>query len=367
MARKAPFVLVAAFLMMQHLPLRGGEQPAGAPPAPKASERPAAPAVAPARPPAPPPAAAAQPAEQGTPVLATLQGLVGVEMKKGSGYRAYYGGQTLYGVKSPKSNDEVLVLVVPGAGEIQVPTSAVERITPVPPVGGTSAAVPAASGATAIRTTHVVHLKNGQMIRGSVVPGPEDEPLKLDINAWGRISISRNRIAKVEESPGEIRFPAPEPAEPPSVEPPTPPAPEEARPTAIAPPVSPELKAEIEEYVFNITRWRHRDRTWAESRLVAIGPPAIPYLRPIIHDPFNLARRAGVRIIRDVGDPAGIPLAIEGLLDEDDFVRETAAEALRKITGLDLGYRPYDRLERRLEAYRRWRAWWEEEQKRVNS
>jgi hypothetical protein len=289
--------------------------------------------------------------------------MVAVELKKGAG--VYYGGGTIYGMKSPKSDDKVLVLAIPGAGEIRVPRSAVERITPVAPLGDTAAAVPAAAGSQSIRTTHVIQLKNGQVIRGSVVPGPENEPLKVDINTLGRITIPRSRIAKVEESPGEIRLPSAEPPEPPAAEP-TGPPPAAGETKAVPPPpaplaVDPELRKEIEEQINNLTRWRARNRTSAESRLVTLGAPAVPYLRSLARDPFELTRRSVMRIVRDVADPVGIPLAIEGLLDEDGNVRELAAEALRKITGLDLGYRPYDPVPRRLDAYRRWRQWLEDE------
>jgi HEAT repeat protein len=93
---------------------------------------------------------------------------------------------------------------------------------------------------------------------------------------------------------------------------------------------------------------------------VSQGPVVMPFLAQVARDPFELTRRAVARIIRDIGHPSGIPIAIDLLMDDDSFARETAAEALRSITGTDLGYQPYASHESRYKAQQRWRQWWEE-------
>ncbi len=159
-----------------------------------------------------------------------------------------------------------------------------------------------------------------------------------------------------------MKIPEPEeeaapPTAPPQTEETEPPAKE----TASAPMMmSPELKQEIQENILDLTRWRSRNRVNAERRLASLGPVVIPFLAQVSRDPFELTRRAVARIIRDIGHPSAIPIAIDLLMDEDNFVRETAAEALRSITGIDLGYQPYASHESRYQAQQRWRQWWEE-------
>jgi hypothetical protein len=297
------------------------------------------------------------------------QKTVAVHMKKGTGYATYYGDRPIYGIESPESTDKVLVLGFPGGGQIRVPREAVDRVVPVETLLAPQAPARAESPAgRTIKTTHLVVLANGQKIRGNLASKPDENPVKIDLPGIGWLTIPRARVSKVEESAGEIAIPESPPEPPPQAsktegdqkpETPgtegstTPPAPEVVR-------VPPEIRAEIEEAVYDLTRWRSRDRVRAERRLVDIGAVAIPFIQAVAHDPFDLTRRAAMRIVRDIGSQDGIPIAIEGLLDEDRFVRETAAEALRRMTGLDLGYRPDASVERRLESYRRWVAWWED-------
>ncbi len=300
---------------------------------------------------------------EGKPVPAALEDLKEVHIKKGTGYHIYYGDRPIYGVKSPESTDQDLILLIPGAGKIQIPQAAVEKIEPADPMAISPRAVPALLEAGIIKTTHVVELKNGEKIRGKVVPGPESEPLKLDLDSLGRLSIPRDWIEKIEEAPGEIVLPEP-PPEVPAEKPVEEVAGEEIIPgepkiviTMLKGAADPELQAEIDSYINDLARWRSRNRVNAERNLLRIGAQAIPYLEAVARHPFNLTRRAVLRIIRDVADPAGIPMAIEALLDEDDFVREFAAEALREITGLDMEYEPYGSMKNRYEAYQRWLQW----------
>ena len=246
-----------------------------------------------------------------------------------------------------------------------------EKIGPAGPSDGLVRPEPAALGARQIKTTHIVRLKNGKLLRGDVAAGPEDAPLELAIDRIGRILIPRSRIQSVERADGEFIIPAPE------EEVPAPQEPEATEAPALEPetgksvpaagalqprPLGAELKTQITTAVEELARWRSRNRVRAENHLRAIGPPAIPFLRGAAADPFELTRRAALRIVRDVADPEGIPIAIGALLDSDDMVRETALEALQTMTREDLGYNPYDTPRRRLSAYGRWQDWWKQRQ-----
>jgi DNA-binding transcriptional LysR family regulator len=57
------------------------------------------------------------------------------------------------------------------------------------------------------------------------------------------------------------------------------------------------------------------------------------------------------------GDVSVLPLLVERLEDSAADVRFFAIEALSRMTGQTLGYRYYDKPERRHEAVRRWRQW----------
>lgn len=59
----------------------------------------------------------------------------------------------------------------------------------------------------------------------------------------------------------------------------------------------------------------------------------------------------------EVSDRQAVPLIVDRLDDEDEAVRVVAIEALRRLTGQDLGYRAYDPIYRRVEAVNRWHRW----------
>jgi HEAT repeat protein len=56
-------------------------------------------------------------------------------------------------------------------------------------------------------------------------------------------------------------------------------------------------------------------------------------------------------------DDKAVPYLIDRLSDSEADVRLFAGVALRRITGLDMGWRPYDPPAARARAERRWRAW----------
>jgi HEAT repeat protein len=111
----------------------------------------------------------------------------------------------------------------------------------------------------------------------------------------------------------------------------------EAPPVALEPPAAPEMdparQAEIEQLVRELARQRHQNRTRAESKLRALGAEAVPFLEPALRHPFNLARRAAMRLARDGGGEDAVLFAIDALTDEDIFVRQFAAETLARHGG----------------------------------
>ncbi len=123
-----------------------------------------------------------KPAEEGQAAPLIVPNMVAVTLKKGQGY---YGVGSLYGVKSPQSNDRTLILSIPALGEVRLPQEAVERIEPVAPVG-MGAPAPAAAGPRTIRTTHRVKLLNGAVIPGTLVPSRPEEPLSTSARSRER-------------------------------------------------------------------------------------------------------------------------------------------------------------------------------------
>ncbi len=312
-------------------------------------------------------------------------------------------GRKVYGkVSDARSTAAVLVLEIDGQGSATLARSAVESVEknsmmappaeppaattpvaapnriparPIPVVLRTDAAAkPVAAvvappeGPRTVRTTHRVVLKNGAKLMGSVAQGAASDPLKIEIPTLGWTLIPRSRIAVIEEAEAEMKIEEDVPAAetPGSTKPTTVPAPgkepektEQAR--AVKQPLDLEVRALIEENIRELTRWRSRNRVRAENALVALGPDALPFLDGIARDPFELTRRAAMRIVRAIGDPAGLPMAIDALLDDDDFVREEAAEAVRRIARRDFGYNAHAPKGRRLDAHRRALQWWEDE------
>jgi len=127
--------------------------------------------------------------------------------------------------------------------------------------------------------------------------------------------------------------------------------------------LDPELKARIEELVREIQRDKARNRVQAERHLEAIGQPAIPFLIPIARNPNDLTRIAVMRLFHSFGDHQVVEPAIEGLLDDNEYVRDYANKSLKRITGEDFGYQPSASPRRREVAQRKWLDWWDKEKK----
>jgi hypothetical protein len=336
---------------------------------------------------APKPAA---PAEGKSPVIVTL--------KNGSDY---YGPGVYYGWIASKPEDTQIVLILPGGGKLTLPKdqASVEELRqePEPPKAEAEGAV------KAVPTTHVVHLKNGRKLVGTVVATAESEPLKLRLGNLGVQLLDRKRVEKVEEAAGSYELPAAEL----EIEP----GREAVQPRVPVPPEAiEELKKEIrrqilrellegiidekveskidkavekektfvdaasfalpEDVILDIQfqvrelgRQRNTNRVRAEAALTRHGAAVLPFLSPAASHPFELTRRAVQRIIADIGDVRASPLAIRALNDEDVFVRRLAHDALVKLLGTAVSYDPQGDERARRAAQEKYEELWESVQR----
>lgn len=329
--------------------------------------------------------------DMGDPPADTEKGLVKVKLSKGI---EQYGTGEIEGVLSPESDDKTIVLEMAGGGTVRIPRG--EKVEVVK-VEAAPAPDPAPTDRT-IKTTHEVSLLNGGKLSGTLVPTPDTEPLKLRIGSMGTMTIPRSKIAPdgVKEVEGTIVLPE-EPAAPPPVEPGILPEEERARlkeeikaeilrelldemierkldaalggvRTADTLPFGHDLQSgltndeilEIQDAVRELSRQRTQNRVRAERHLKNMGPAVLPYLEAVAGHPFELTRRAVQRIVRELGDPRGAPIAIEALNDPDEFVRSLARDALEVVFPADIAYDPTASENRRREAQDNYRLLWDE-------
>ncbi len=64
--------------------------------------------------------------------------------------------------------------------------------------------------------------------------------------------------------------------------------------------------------------------------------------------------------VTEAGDPASVPDLLRRLDDDDDAVRYYAHIGVKRLTGQDLGFRPYAARAERAAAVRRWWTWYEQ-------
>ena len=320
---------------------------------------------------------------------------VEVTLAKGS---TFYGSGSYFGTISPALSDEKnVVLSIPEVGTITIPRDVIVAITEVS--DSSLARVPAAlaaeetTGPTEIRTSHAIYLKNGRKLIGTVLDTTVDEPIKVQIGQIGILIMPRDDVARIEEEAGVISVPAATEAEVSPV-PEAPAADEldtlkeeikaeilrellqellnvrlgsleagaEPYPVVTRTTLTGETAGRVREALRELTRHRTQNRVRAERRLKSMGAPVLPYVQSLVHHPFELTRRAVQRIVRDIGSQGGVPIAIEGLSDEDKFVRELAHEALRKLLpeANAIAYRPSAPRGKLAEAQEEYRATWDE-------
>lgn len=310
----------------------------------------------------------------------------------------YYGGRSFEGTISPLSTEKTLVLDVPG-GKIEIAKAGIAKIAKADPPAAPKPASLTPAEARAIKTTHTVELGNGRKLQGNLIPTPDTEPVKLEVGNLGIMTIPRKKIAPngIKESSGTITLPEEQKAAPQGTKPAQPQlTPEQSREQ-----MKRELRTEIlrelldqiinekvsaateqlkfqsynvaeqadlsndeilavQDAVRELSRQRTQNRVRAENTLRRMGSAALPYLEPLTGHPFDLARRSVQRIVRDIGDVRGAPLAIDGLNDPDNFVRELAYDAIKSILPASVAYSPNAAEASRVAAQDKYRELWDE-------
>ncbi len=324
---------------------------------------------------------------------------VEVRLAKGS---TFYGSGSYFGIVSPQSNDENLVLAIPDVGTITIPRSAVASVEEIegtsPNLIATGLVQDQGEKPSEIATTHAIYMKNGRKLIGAVIPTPEEEPVKVQIGHLGLLTIARKDILRIAEEAGTMTLP-PE-VEPTDIEtmPEESPLPEELE--ALKERIKAELLRELLQELLDVKvgfllendvaparlvttrstlfgeeevtvqrllaelgRNRTQYRTRAEARLKEMGPPVLSYVGSLVHHPFDLTRRAVQRIAQDINTRKSVPIAIEGLNDSDQFVRSIAYQTLQALLPrADVNYRSNASRKIREAAQADYWGIWDEEQ-----
>ncbi len=89
-------------------------------------------------------------------------------------------------------------------------------------------------------------------------------------------------------------------------------------------------------------------------------PRLLPHIYPLLSDPYEFTRFLAAHTLGDWNARPAVPYLIEALLDEVSFVRKAAQDALRRITGQNLGYDYQAGPEDLQRGYQAWKTWWEE-------
>jgi hypothetical protein len=79
-------------------------------------------------------------------------------------------------------------------------------------------------------------------------------------------------------------------------------------------------------------------------------------------DPAPVVRARALGMGRGLPEPSVIPTLLARLDDPDPVVRMTAHEELKRRTGQDFGYEPWDEPADRVPAVAAWRGWWQARQ-----
>lgn len=77
-----------------------------------------------------------------------------------------------------------------------------------------------------------------------------------------------------------------------------------------------------------------------------------------MNDPAAINRARAVAFGQSAPDTTAIPVLIDRLSDDDPVVRLASHEALKKRTGQDFGYQPYNEGDELTAAVSRWQNWW---------
>ncbi|MEM7232483.1 MAG: hypothetical protein AAF517_09930 [Planctomycetota bacterium] len=130
--------------------------------------------------------------------------------------------------------------------------------------------------------------------------------------------------------------------------------------------IDPELKERIEKLVKDLQRQRTRDRVRAERHLKAIGAPSQSFLLPLSDHDSDLVRTSVFKLFYSFADEKVVDDCIDALTDSNEYVRDYAHRALRRITDEDFGFKPFSSPRRRERAAGKWRRWWKKEQETLS-
>ncbi|HLU48660.1 MAG TPA: HEAT repeat domain-containing protein [Planctomycetota bacterium] len=248
--------------------------------------------------------------------------------------------------------DEEALPAVPGdegaAGEAQSPEAQ---------DGGDEQA--AVEQVTKFTTRHKILLENGRILRGTVIERPESGPVLIEVGNLGVFQLRPGQIASIEDEVATVEIISTTeemPAEPTRATAPLSELRSQIRDQVLRDllgslldeaiddrmrtraeldiegiEVGNDLAAEILYWVRELGRQRNQNRARAERHLKAYGAAVLPFLGAAVNHPFELTRRAAMRIIRDVGDVRGAPYALKLLDDDDPWVRRLAYEALATL------------------------------------
>lgn len=204
-------------------------------------------------------------------------------------------------------------------------------------------------------TSHVVRLKNGRSLRGTLSDESTQEEVVLVYRGIGEVRIDRDDVDEVRIATGQIVVEYP--ATPPTLRKPAVVAtPKPTLPEGALTEVNPARTAAIQAAIRELGRWRSQNRVRAERNLEHFGIDAVEPLIPVaIGHSFVLTRRAAFRVLAKTLDRRAWLAALDGLADSDRFVRITAVEILRRGTGSRYGYPPDGSPQARKIATRRWK------------
>lgn len=101
--------------------------------------------------------------------------------------------------------------------------------------------------------------------------------------------------------------------------------------------------------------------------LIASGCSLGPRQFQDLNDQAPLVRARAAGLSDTLPRTEFIPELIDHLGDPDAVVRLSSHEELRRRTGQDFGYRPWDDESEREAAVGRWRVWWENQLRAVSS
>lgn len=118
-----------------------------------------------------------------------------------------------------------------------------------------------------------------------------------------------------------------------------------------------DVAEEVKKLLYDLQRSKSRYRVRAERKLLALGEPCVPFLKDVAGHENPLVRSSVLRILEKTGNRSAIPVCLEMLADENEFVREQAAKALKAMTGEKLPFQadaPEKVYSRQADAWHEW-------------